>query len=126
MMFLRRIIKTSRRVIFSWSFLLNLLFILLITCWITLLSQTIEMRDPDGNVLQQGIRTYRVWESWWTVVRFGPGWQSHLYAVAIHFGVSFFITYVVWLLRLLSFGKTPHDENTGDNGIAPSENNREQ
>ena len=106
---MKTLLKTAARVLLSWQFILNLLVILLITCWVPLLSQTVEMRDADGNLMQQTTNTFRAYQSWWTVVRLAPGWKGHLSAVGMHFGLCFAITFGVWVLRMQSFGKTPEE-----------------
>lgn len=112
---MKTLLKTAARVLLSWQFILNLLVILLITCWVPLLSQTVEMRDADGNLMQQTTNIFRAYQSWWTVVRLAPGWKGHLSAVGMHFGLCFAITFVVWVLRMQSFGKTSEETvNTGD------------
>ncbi|NLV42935.1 MAG: hypothetical protein GXY07_00375 [Candidatus Hydrogenedentes bacterium] len=94
---MKTLLKTAARVLLSWQFILNLLVILLITCWVPLLSQTVEMRDADGNLMQQATNTFRAYQSWWTVVRLAPGWRGHLSAVGMHFGLCFAITFGVWV-----------------------------
>jgi hypothetical protein len=125
---MKTLLKTAARVLLSWQFILNLLVILLITCWVPLLSQTVEMRDADGNLMQQTTNTFRAYQSWWTVVRLAPGWKGHLSAVGMHFGLCFAITFGVWVLRMQSFGKTPEeavntdaDDDKAKNAQDPSE-----
>jgi hypothetical protein len=101
------LLATGRKVLFSWQFLLNVLVILIITCWIPLLTQTMEMRDSEGNLIQQVTKTSRAYESWWVVVRMAPGMKSHLRAVALHFGMCFFISFFVWFIRIYNLKESP-------------------
>lgn len=94
------LLKTCGQVLRSWPFLLNLAAILLLTCWLPLLTQTMEMRDGAGNLVQQNTITSRVYESWWIVIRMAPGMKGHLGAVALHFGMCFAITLGVWVIRM--------------------------
>jgi len=93
-------LRTGANVLLSWQFMLNLAVILVITCWVPLLSQTMEMRDSDGNLVQQSTRASRAYESWWVVLRLAPGTKTHLMAVALHLGMCFPITFVVWFIRM--------------------------
>lgn len=97
---MKTLLKTGGRVLCSWPFLLNLVVILLLTCWLPLLTQTMEMRDSAGNLVQQNTITSRIYESWWIVLRLAPGTKSHLGAVALHFGMCFAITFAVWVFRM--------------------------
>ena len=60
---MKTLLKTCGQVLRSWPFLLNLAVILLLTCWLPLLTQTMEMRDGAGNLVQQNTITSRVYES---------------------------------------------------------------
>jgi len=104
---MKTFLKTGVKVLLSWRFLLNFIVILLITCWVPLLSQTMEMRDSDGNLVQQVTKVSRVYQSWWVVLRLAPGTKSHLQAVALHFGMCFFISFFVWFIRL--YPRARHD-----------------
>lgn len=113
---MKTLLKTCGRVLCSWPFLLNLVVILFVTCWLPLLSQTMEMRDSAGNLVQQNTITSRVYESWWIVIRMAPGMKSHLGAVALHFGMCFFITLCVWVIRMYPRQRPP--EVQADHGDA--------
>ena len=103
------ILKTSARVLMSWPFWLNLLVILVVTCWVPLLSQTMEMTDDAGNVLQQATITSRVYESWWIVIRNAPGAEAHRRAVGLHLGLSFAISFFVWFIRAYTIPSSDQD-----------------
>ena len=113
---MKTLLKTCGQVLRSWPFLLNLAVILLLTCWLPLLTQTMEMRDGAGNLVQQNTITSRVYESWWIVIRMAPGMKGHLGAVALHFGMCFFITLCVWVIRMYPRQESPKVE--ADNGDA--------
>lgn len=106
---MKTFLKTAGGVLFSWKFMLNLLVILIITCWVPLLSQTVEMRDGAGNLMQQATNTFRAYQSWWTVVRLAPGWKGHLNAVGLHLGLCFAITFAVWMVRSYSLRNLPEE-----------------
>ena len=79
---------------------MNLAIILVATSWISLMSQTVTVRDGDGNIVQEATRTARLYESWWAVARRGPAMKSHGRAVSLHLGVCFIITFAVWYVAL--------------------------
>ena len=56
---MKTLLKTAARVLLSWQFILNLLVILLITCWVPLLSQTVEMLAPSASSLRTSSRRRR-------------------------------------------------------------------
>ncbi len=107
----------------SWRFMLNLVLILLITCWVPLLSQTMEMRDSNGNLIQQVTKVSRAYQSWWVVLRLAPGAKSHAQAVALHFGLCFIITFSVWFIRMYRFHGTMNGESSERLEASDKENN---
>lgn len=107
------ILKTSGKVLLSKAFFINLAVILVITAWVPLLSQTVEMRDSDGNLLHQATTTSRAYESWWIVVRMAPGAKSHAKAVTLHFCLCFAISFGVWFIRLHSLREDAPDTGPG-------------
>jgi len=94
------LLKNSFNVLISWRFLLNLLIILVATSWIPLMSQTMVVRDGDGNVIQESTTTARLYESWWGVVTMKPGLNAHGQAVLWHLGICFVISFAVWFMTM--------------------------
>ncbi len=110
-------LRTGANVLLSWQFVLNLVLILLITCWVPLLSQTMEMRDSNGNLVQQSTRVSRVYESWWVVLKLAPGAKTHVRAVALHLGMCFIITFSVWFIRTYRSHKAENEVPTSIPGV---------
>lgn len=93
-------IKTSLKILISWRFLLNLAIILVVTCWIPLVSQTMVVRDDDGTIVQERTDTARLYQSWWDAITLKPNLDTHLKAVLWHFGICFVMSYAVWFITL--------------------------
>ena len=99
------LLKNSLKILVSWRFLLNLALILVITCWIPLVSQTMVMRDSDGNIIQERTDTARLYQSWWGVMTVKPNLDTHLQAALWHFGICFAMSYAVWWITLRSWAQ---------------------
>ena len=118
------IFKNSLKILISWRFLLNLAIILVVTCWIPLVSQTMVVRDGDGNIVQERTDTARIYQSWWGVLTMKPNLDTHLQAVLWHFGICFVMSYAVWFTTLRAWVQPEtkkeleaHDtEESGSNG----------
>lgn len=98
----------------QWRFWVNLAVVLLVTCWIPLLTQTAVMKDQEGNILSQQTIQVRVWRSWAALATQGPS-PAHGRAVGLHFGLSFLMCFTVWYLaagRDLRAGQDSPKEET--------------
>lgn len=93
-------LKNSLKVLLSWRFLLNFVIIIVVTSWIPLMSQTMVVRDGDGNVIQENTITARLYESWWGVVTMKAGMNAHGKAVLWHLGICFVISFAVWFMTM--------------------------
>lgn len=99
------LLKNSLKILISWRFLLNLAIILVLTCWIPLVSQTMVMRDTDGNIIQERTDTARLYQSWYGVLTLKPNLDTHLQAVLWHFGICFAMSYAVWFVTLRAWAQ---------------------
>ncbi len=118
---MKAMLNTARDVIVSWRFLLNLVVILLITSWLPMLSQTVVMRDSDGNVMHESTVTSKLYQSWDAVLRMKPGMRPHLQAVSLHFGMCFAISFGVWYVTLHSRKRSVALETVSKDDKSPAE-----
>ncbi len=103
-------------------FWLNYLFILAVTSWLPLLTQTATMTDSGGKVLTTSVLKVPVWQSWRILAVKGPA-GGHGQAVAMHLGLCFVITAFVWFLMskplLRDLPDPKHEDNAPSSGDAP-------
>ena len=83
-------LKNSLKILISWRFLLNIAVILVVTCWVPLVSQTMVVRDGDGKIIQERTDTARLYQSWWGVITLKPNLDTHLKAVLTAFRHLFY------------------------------------
>lgn len=81
----------------QWRFWLNYAFILAVTSWLPLLTQTATMIADDGKVLQQSTISVRAYQSWYILFTKGPE-SGQVQPVAMHLGLCFIITAFVWFM----------------------------
>ncbi len=102
----------------QWRFWLNYVFILLVTSWLPLLKQTTTLTGSDGAVLKQLTVSVRAYQSWIALFTKGPG-TGQGRAVAIHLGLCFIVTAVVWFMMF-----KPIIQDLPDPAPAPPEEDR--
>ncbi len=109
-------------------FWLNYVIILAATSWVPLLRQTVTMTGSDGTVFKQADISVRAWQSWYILFTKGPG-AGQGQAVAMHVGLCFIVTALVWFLMFRPIIEdlpdpkpdTPPDDNAPSAGDAPNE-----
>lgn len=106
------------KVLLMWRFWLNYAAILVLTCWVPVLSQTMVMTTQEGKEVSRQTVNIRAYHTWKTLVTEGPG-TSHDKGVLIHGGLCLAVTFAVWFALAGNRESKPAEEPSGENTPAP-------